>query len=316
MCSFLVDKKLNIFHLSQPGKTRWDTDLKKGVTVIKQIKRPRLLTFTSEPELMDLSHISQFDFDPQINSLLISNLQKSIRRNLPRAAISTACELIKYKQGATQLLRRLCIIILEDKFCCYDRIAEHYNTLVWMMATGWGWNGWQEWILGLIHYICSQDFEYIPKKEANKLAWSDNPYACCFLLRMFYGGMAGDMKMLAGAAHLVEKADPRQLKRNTVKLELKQPVHKLEVIPSAVDFHCASSILKNVAKRNPSYRQNQIKQAIWIYSSSIRFNCARQKDSQVWVDIQDDVISFQNWYLKNIIFSRDTNKCKDIPSCH
>jgi len=128
MCSFLVQKKLNVFVLIEPGKTKWKTDINKS-TVLKQIKRPRLITFTTEIEIEDISNYGHIEFNYQKVSLLKSNIQKAVRRNLPDIAIASACELIRFKTGLTQFLRRLCIIIIEDKFSCYEQIANHFNPL-------------------------------------------------------------------------------------------------------------------------------------------------------------------------------------------
>jgi hypothetical protein len=151
MCSFLVHKKLNVFVLIEPGKT----DINKS-TVLKQIKRPRLITFTTEIEIEDLSNYGCVEINYQKVSLLKSNIQKAVRRNLPDIAIASACELIRFKTGLTQFLRRLCIIIIEDKFSCYQQVVNHFNTLVWTMATEKGWNGWLKWVLGLLHFICNK----------------------------------------------------------------------------------------------------------------------------------------------------------------
>ena len=129
MFSFLVNKKLNVFNLCGPGKTNWKTDINKSI-VIKQIKRPRLITFTSDIDIEDISNYGRREFNYQKISLLKSNIQKAVRRNLPDVAISSACELIRFKTGLTQFLRRFCIIIIEDKFDCYKQVANHYNTLV------------------------------------------------------------------------------------------------------------------------------------------------------------------------------------------
>ena len=60
MCSFLVHKKLNAFVLIEPGKTNWKTDINKS-TVLKQIKRPRLITFTTEIEIEDISNYGRIE---------------------------------------------------------------------------------------------------------------------------------------------------------------------------------------------------------------------------------------------------------------
>lgn len=298
MCSFLVQKKLNVFNLTDPGKTNWKTDINKS-NVIKQIKRPRLITFTSDIEVTDISNYGRREFKHQNISLLKSNIQKAVRRNLPDIAVASARELVRYKMGVTQLLRRLCIIIIEDKFGCYTKIANNYNTLVWMMATERGWKGWLKWVLGLLYYICNKKFEYVNHTIDIDYKWSDNQYSCALLLRVFYGGMKGDMRLLKNCAKLIEQ---KELDKNTVEIKLINPNYDIMIIRAAVDFHCVPGIIKNILKKHPNYTDIQIKQAIWNYSSSMRFDCKQNKPNNLWKDIKKSVYNFQKWYISNLAY--------------
>ena len=305
MCSFLVHKKLNAFVLIEPGKTNWKTDINKS-TVLKQIKRPRLITFATEIEIEDLSNYGNRKFNYQKVSLLKSNIQKAVRRNQPDIAIASACELIRFKTGLTQFLRRLCIIIIEDKFSCYEQIANHFNTLVWMMATEKGWNGWLNWVLGLLHFICNKKFKYVNHTIDIDYNWSDNQYSCALLLRVFYGGMKGDMILLKNCAKIIEKIDPEELDTNTVEIKLIKPNYNMKIIRAAADFHCVPGIIKNILKIHPNYTDINVKKAIWDYSSSIRFDCELNKHNNLWKDIRKTVYNFQRWYISNLSYEEST----------
>lgn len=301
MCSFLVKKKLNIFNLIEPGVTNWKTDINKS-NVIKQIKRPRLITFTSDINTEDISNYGRRELNYQKISLLKSNIQKAVRRNLPKIAISSACELIRIKTGLTQFLRRLCIIIIEDKFDCYQQVANHFNTLVWIMATEKGWDGWINWVLGLLYFICNKKYKYINNSIDLNYKWSDNQYSCAILLRAFYGGMNGDMILLKKCAKIIEKIDPIDLDKSTLKFELVKPNYDLEIIKASVDFHCVPGIIKNILNKHSNYTAENVKQAIWDFSSSIRFDCDNKTHNNLWKDIRKTVLNFQRWYISNLSY--------------
>ena len=298
--SFVGKKQLNVMHLSKSKKVEWITRIRKGTRVIKQSglkgRKSRLTTFTSDIELVDIAANNCPQLSRGLHFLLISNLQKAIRRNKPQIAMATACELRKYKGGVLYLLRRLPIIIIEDKFACYIKIAEQYNTLVWMMATEKGWHGWFEWLLGLINYICNQDYVCISNQKST-INWCDNPFACSLLLRSFYGGNKGDRRLLSQSAALINTYDPEIIKTERITFENMQPIGNLQILPEAVDFHCYRKILNIIGGKFPHYRQEQIKQAIWKYSSAVRYNCFQPPENEVWRDIKYAVRNVQNCYI-------------------
>jgi hypothetical protein len=298
MTSLSNQIRLGIFNLIEPGKTIWETSLIRLI-IIKQIKKPKFIAFTNniDLEIEDLSDYGHKEFNYQKISLLKSNIQKAVRRNLPDIAISSACELITFKSGLTELLRRLCIIIIEDKFGCYEQIGNHYNTLVWIMATERAWTGWLNWILGLLYFICDKNFKYIEHNMDIDYNWSDNQYSRALLLRTFYGGMKCDMILLKNCVKVIEKMNPEDLDKNTVEIKLIEPNYNLKIIKAAVDFHCVPGIIKNVLKKYPNYTDANIRKAMWDYSSSIRFDCQNKTPNNLWKDIHKTVSSFQRWYI-------------------
>lgn len=289
----------NIFNLLKPYKTNWKTEINKS-NIIKIIKKPTSITFTSDIELEDLSNYGDKKINNEIISLLKSNIQKAIRRNLPDVAISSICELIKYKSGLIQLLRRLCIIIIEDKFDCYNEIANHFNTLVWIMATEKAWNGWFNWLLGLVYYICDKKFKYINNNIDINYEWSDHNYSRSLLIRSFYGGLKCDIILLKNCAKIVELINSNDLDKNTIKIELIEPIYNLKIIKASVDYHCSPKIITYIIQKYPKYKSEDIKKAIWDYSSSIRFECEKKKSNLLWNTIKIDIYNYQKKYILNL----------------
>lgn len=289
------------FNLNDKYKTSWKTDIGESI-IIKTIKRPISITFTSDIELEDISNYGNRKINNEIISLLKSNLQKAIRRNLPDVALSSVCEIIKYKSGVIQLLRRLCIIIVEDKFNCYNEICNHYNTLVWIMATEKAWNGWLKWILGLVYYICDKKFKYINNEEDIVYNWTDNIYSRSLLIRSFYGGMKCDIILLKKCAKIIETIDTNYLDENNVEIELKEPNNNLQLIKCSVDYHCSPQIITYILKKHEMYSNEEIKKAIWDNSSGIRFDCKTKKsNSIVWENIKNTVYEYQKKYILKLL---------------
>ncbi len=181
--------------------------------------------------------------------LLKSNLQKCVRRMLTGKAIRTSHELMKL--DLQQFLRRLPIIILED-----TRLCTGFSTVIWMMAANG--NGWIpskvniEWLLGLVHQITMSphhdlcDYKRITNPHSMWKGLGNNissTYVYAMYLRMVYGGMRNDRKMLASLMDIwYERFTANQcivsLETIFVNLDDLSPFTKDDVIPEAVDFHC------------------------------------------------------------------------------
>lgn len=297
--SFLSNKELYVLDLTY-NDTRWKKDINSNV--IKQIKRPRLITFTTNINVIDLSNYGIYEEDKTKIALLKSNIQKAVRRNLPEIAIASAVEITKYKTGVSELLRRLCIIIVEDKWDCYMQIAKHYNTLIWMVGTEKGKFNWLEWVLGIIRFICDKKFRLVEHKSDINLKWSKNEYSCSLILRSFYGGMNGDMKLLRHCAKQIEDIKPERFDNEAIDInEEKDYDYDLLIIPAAADFHCIPSMLETINHKYPRFSCDIIKKSIWDGSSSIRFECEKT-ENEVWNIIKKDVYKFQKNYINKINF--------------
>ena len=302
--NYLNCLELNTYNVTKSGKVEW-IYTENPQTFIKQIKRPRVLTFTSNVEMKKYIKDDKMIDNRAKISLLKSNLQKAVRQNIPKVAMATAYELIKYKSGMTELLRRLCIIIIEDKFDCYKNIANHYNLLVWMMVTECVWDGWVNWILGVISFICDKKYIHIDNTNDIDFKWSKNPYSCSILLRMMYGGMKCDTILLKNAAKLVEKMNPNTLNYDNITIHSPEIIDNgLKIIKNSVDFHCVPGMIKFIQEKYPDYTDEQIKKLIWEYSSSLRFDIPfkNSENHEMWNNIEKRVVKFQKWYIDKMSY--------------
>ena len=108
---------------------RWvpDTDITSDHQLIKEIKRKSPVKFYSHKTIR-LLELPKSDADVSRVSLMKSNLQKAVRQGLADCAVMSTLALIEL--DSIQLLRRLPIIALEDKygdegsFKVYKDIAE------------------------------------------------------------------------------------------------------------------------------------------------------------------------------------------------
>ena len=68
------------------------------------------------------------------------------------------------------------------------------------MSTEKAPENWDQWLYGIIRFICDKKHKYINHSEDIEIKWSENPYSCSLLMRSFYGGMGGDMRLLKHCA--------------------------------------------------------------------------------------------------------------------
>jgi len=176
--------------------------------------------------------------DATLISLLKSNLQKCVRRQLTKRAKETARYLMAL--DLQLLVRRLAIIMLEDVV-----LHQSFSTLVWLTAalskqfcvqigqTGGQCNATitiiKEWLMGLVDMLCGENNEHywtynIDNKEVPttvatgmiRKLWSDatsllsihdnngaRDIVYSLLFRQSYGGLKGDCSMMLSFASLV-----------------------------------------------------------------------------------------------------------------
>lgn len=304
ICSFI--NIVNIYNLEFDEKYIIQEYIKKkqNFKQIKQIKRPRLITFTSNDDI-SLVCIGENEFEFRENkymAILKSNLQKSIRRNLPKTAITTAIKLFQIKGGSLLLLRRLCIIIVEDKLKNIMDILDAYKILIWIMATEYGPIHWKNWILGLIKTICSFEHQSMDH-SLNINYWYNNRYSNYFMIRSYFGGMKGDMRLLQNVANYLDKKNNKACTTIQLKIESYdyiKVIDDIHILKSAVDFHCMPNMLNNIQTKHEQFTQQEIKQTIWIYSSSIRYKITRQPENEIWKTIKNSVRNYQKFIIDTL----------------
>jgi hypothetical protein len=258
-------------------------------------------------------------------SLLKSHLQKCIRRGLTNKALETSCFLLKYDLNA--FIRRLPIIMMEDVM-----VHISFISLIWLTAAiSKGFpvtHSIKSWLLGVVKYLCEEKNEYYCHhdvssfseheeklntkqllKETEKFEPTTRDLLLSLLFRKSYGGMKGDMEMIAAYERVFVKLGPlcknptqpieKKLKgsesdKKIVIIDLEeeeiqpsalvsltpiesvdffqvriQPINEIELC--AVDFHCYPAMINLVKQQFMKLEEDDIKSAIWHCSSKTNF---------------------------------------------
>lgn len=137
--------------------------------------------------------------------LLISNLQKAVRRRDAPIAIQSTLALIQ--QHSTKLLRRLPIIYVEDvtvmdsfpiiiwwmmaekEYQLTDTDVDHLLNMVWCLATQ------------ATYYENDRETERTPETHEQLQGHPNADVLLSLYYRSLYGGMKGDMMMIVNAIH-------------------------------------------------------------------------------------------------------------------
>ena len=222
-------------------------------------------------------------------SYLLSHLQKCIRRMKYKKSIQTAKHLLDLDPN--YLLRRIPILMFEDVIP-----HESLSVIVWLMiATSKGFelrNIMIEWILGVIYFLAScSEIDQCKKIDTinetifkNDYGQINNTFLRSCILRLSYGGMKGDMKMIKYFINLWSERFREEDKINDSKIKLiKRSLVKLnrnEFELCANDFHCNHNLIPEIKKQYELYSEDYIKELIWNYSSRInkRINHERNED--------------------------------------
>ena len=204
--------------------------------------------------------------------LLISNLQKAIRRMRADVAVATAKQLLFIDPVA--LCRRLPIIAIEDA-----RSDKDLSTCVWlMMSLAIGHhlsNADGAWLVAYAGALAAQ-LTRVPFPRScvirsgrdvwNRAHGNGDDVAMALLLRAAYGGMHGDVQMLAASAttphldavHIV----------STIPVLHWTHIRQCDILEPSIDFHCMPYILTTLSAET-GLSEAQIKTAIWEHSSRI-----------------------------------------------
>lgn len=229
-------------------------------------------------------------------SILKSNLQKCVRRLYVKNAVNTAFQMCLINKGLNQLLRRLIIIAVEDACATYDIIKLCYLMCISSKINLVGENTLSsielsEYVLKFclkftkfITKIKIRDPEYCVGKKTSVesivnscLSDKNKSFIMCLFTRAEYGGMECDIDMLikSGSVWLKRLASEKIMWHNLItltceneKVDLVNKFKKSSIIRYSYDFHC-TNIMKKMKEQFPNYLEEELKKAIWYYSSGV-----------------------------------------------
>lgn len=201
-------------------------------------------------------------------SLLISNLQKAIRRRDHSAALSSTMALLH--QDPTKLIRRLSIICVEDVVA-----IDALPVLVWMMMAHTNYQMTQAdhlFMLQMVWTLCEIEVAYRcdfhkepPTHTHQELQQEKNADVLLALhYRTMYGGMKGDMVMLKNA---IEDYKTESVHPTIYKTDLTIP-EEVELLMEAIDFHPLPQLLLELHKKT-NIDTAVIKEMIWNAESGL-----------------------------------------------
>jgi hypothetical protein len=257
------------------------------------------------PERLELWSLGSFETSKptktsklDLASLLKSNLQKQVRRGKP-AAVATAAKLLEL--DPSEFLRRLVIVSVED-----IQIFQETSTVVWLMAAVS--KGLilskihKDWLLGyvqaLVEWPNKMEYDHTP---VHKPFDSLDPTLAAINVRVFYGGMAGDMALLQNAIHYHSTSGEPLASLDVQPYTAKLP--KFTISPAAIDFHIWDHLLDRLHARFNQYSTEQIKSAIWDNSSSKNYRTEFEPNESAlcWSVIRNDFHRLGKEYLSKMI---------------
>jgi len=249
---------------------------------------------------------------------LKSHLQKSIRKQNGNLAVQTCFHLMKL--DLIELLRRLPIIMLEDVI-----LHKSISTIIWLMVA----NGVKifkmknyiyEWILGFVYVLAmleKKDFGKIIEEEEdnnkndcllnsyNKLDNNNMSILYSLHIRIAYGGISGDMKMINNFINIWYNRF-RDNKNQIFMIEsIIKPISLLikemnleDWDLSAIDYHCHPKFIELISKKYDDIPQNELRKLVWNNSSSINYRIKNKEyNIEKWNKIKEYVIKTQKYLL-------------------
>lgn len=247
-CFIYDSKEKRAFFAFEPAAT---DQLKTITQDIKLYLRP-----SSQSELRSLPRIEHSCSTP----LLISNLQKAVRRQDMTVALASTLALLE--QDPIKLLRRLPIICIEDV-----AVIDSIPVMVWWMMAVHPLTQEDKWIilcmvqtLCQISEACPTDRKTQPAPMTHESLQNSDLHLALYY-RSQYGGMKGDMVMLQNAISAA-------LPVHSTQWELPSLPTELEVLAEAIDFHPFPPLLTQLQKRT-GLEQDVIQSCIWFAESGV-----------------------------------------------
>ena len=271
--------------------------------------KPSELTFESNFKIKGKEYIICGNINPNFkdyiisepiiyrkNQYLLSHLQKSIRRMETVKSVQTAKHLIDL--DCNSFLRRLPIIMIEDV-----TLHSSFPVIIWLMIAYSKKYVLKEeiikWLLGVVYYIsiCDKKTYYEKEKTTLDIDGNNDIIINSLRFRKAYGGMTGDMEMIEYYTHLVYNNKLTIDNGKIIPIKKIEPLKKSEWIYESNDFHCNRYIIKKIGFKYPEYNDEEIKNLIWIFSSSYNIReiqTSKTKDEiKKWDKIKDTVKKVQ-----------------------
>ena len=256
---------------------------------------------------------------------LKSHLQKCIRKQNYTYAVPTAFHMMKL--DLNDFLRRLPIIMLEDVY-----LHNSFTTLIWLIIAHATHNFKfkryiYEWLLGVVYLLCiinEKDIIDCNSIDENNHAiknskiidilntyskLNENEYSLLYSmhLRIAYGGMKCDLKMLENYAYIwkqrfIEKDVIKKI-NNIILKPICINVSKLEINDwdlSAIDYHCNQRIIGYILKKYDDIDEAELKKLIW-YNSSCLNNRIKNipYNEEKWNEVKKYVEKTQKYLLES-----------------
>ena len=231
--------------------------------------------------------------------LLKSNLQKAVRQMNNKQAISSVLELAIL--DPTALLRRLPIIAVEDV-----TLIQGTSVIIWMMMVNRGYLYEIEikYIMNYVVALCKVEEVFVMEDPKELDIEINNDEVKALSIRIAYGGMPCDIKMLKSAVQVFNR-DPIVDVMESMEEVPDLVQWKTQLLMSAIDYHPYPWIVKYISRRSKQTEET-VKSLIWNGESAynnrkpetIRASI-ETKDSDGWWLILAHLIVARKLILKN-----------------
>lgn len=231
--------------------------------------RNRTIQVWGSRELQEYQHEFNDGHSYIYGPIVISLLQKLIRRQSNKFAVVTARNLIQFH--FEKFIRRLSVIMVED----LEYIHDPFQTIIWLMCCKR--KQWPlfvfEWLLGIVNLMCSypiykNGYQGLEPNTIN--AKIINEFQMSVQVRRSWGMLQSDLSMF-GRLLSIEKPFVKTLgKYQYIDLKSIQPL-TLDLIKHhglfAIDHHC-SNIL-DLIHDETKLPKSEIKMIMWTNQGSI-----------------------------------------------
>jgi len=272
------------------------------ITKIKWLysKNDLHLYITDNETLKQETYKFASDYTTNSISLLKSQLQKSIRRQMIDLSVNIAYQFINL--DFNEFLRRILIITLEDVM-----LDIYYPVISWMLIA-YSKNKWKptremiEWLLNYVRFLCINNYKE-NYKHMDIYNMSIPSFKCSMYnsliysmeIRKSFGGMTNDIKMINWFIHIWKErfTNNNLYTLNSSKIndyieyfeESNSKKYLLLIIPEnmlneGVDFHNYPKLLNILHSIYYDYTKEDIKRAIWECSSKTnnrKFLCGKME---------------------------------------